>query len=519
MIAIDPPAGETTPSRTIVEMLRDVARRVPGDTALVCGDERLSWEVLDRRINQVANALLATGLQQGDRVAILSENSVPYVELFLGILRAGGCVTPLSTMASPDALHKMLVDCGARALFLSRQYKALADPFLAELTLEKIALDFDAPGFAGYQTWRDAALADDPCIQISLQDPFNLIYSSGTTGTPKGILHNHWMRAAQMDRVTANGYDDNARTLLSTPLYSNTTIVAFLPTLVGGSTVHLMPKFDARGWLDIAARERITHTMLVPVQYHRIMAVEEFASFDLSALRVKFSTSAPLRAALKADVLARCPGKLVEYYGLTEGGGVTVLVANENPDKLHTVGKPVPGCEIRLIDETGHEVAAGETGEICGRSPTMMAGYFGRDDLTADYIWHDAGGHVYFRSGDMGHFDGDGFLVLSDRKKDMIISGGLNIYANDLELALLADPDVRDAAVIGIPSEQWGETPLGLVVREGTRPAEDICAAANARLGKSQRLAGVEIRTDLPRSSIGKILKRELRAPYWTDQT
>jgi len=219
-------------------------------------------------------------------------------------------------------------------------------------------------------------------------------------------------------------------------------------------------------------------------------------------------------------VIARFPGRLLEYYGLTEGGGVTVLDAQAHPDKLHTVGQPAPGNEIRLIDGAGHEVPPGEVGEICGRGPTMMSGYFGRDDLTAEYIWRDAEGRAFFRSGDMGSFDQDGFLVLSDRKKDMIISGGLNIYANDLELVLLADPDVTDAAVIGVPSETWGETPLGLVVlRSGAqRTARDILATANASLGKSHRLSAIELRDVLPRSTIGKILKKDLRAPYWPPQ-
>jgi acyl-CoA synthetase (AMP-forming)/AMP-acid ligase II len=197
------------------------------------------------------------------------------------------------------------------------------------------------------------------------------------------------------------------------------------------------------------------------------------------------------------------------------------LVADENPTKLHSVGTVAPGNDIRLIDGDGNEVAAGEVGEICGRGPTMMAGYYGRDDLTADYIWRDAKGRVYFRSGDMGSFDADGFLVLSDRKKDMIISGGLNIYANDLELVLLQDPDVSDAAVIGVPSDAWGETPLGLVVvrENAVRTGADILADANRRLGKSQRLSMVEVRDILPRSTIGKILKKDLRAPYWEKET
>ena len=517
MLAINPPAPATAPTRTIVEVVRANAQTHPDKLALVCENTSISWREFDRRINKIANLLLSMGVAKGDNIAIISPNSIPYAALFMGILRAGACVTPLSTMASPDALQKMLTDCGAKAIFVAAQYLDLVEGFVTDLDIARFALDFDHPAFQSFSAAVEQADVTDPNIAIDMSDAFNLIYSSGTTGTPKGILHNHWMRAAQMDRVSPNGYDDDARTLLSTPLYSNTTIVSFLPTLYGGSTVYLMPKFDARGYLEIVEREKITHTMLVPVQYKRIMDIPDFEAFDLTSMKVKFSTSAPLRAAVKADVLARFPGKLLEYYGLTEGGGVTVLNSAEHPDKLHTVGQPAPGNEIRLIDEAGNEVPSDEVGEICGRGPTMMAGYYGRDDLTADYIWRDDAGRVFFRSGDMGRFDKDGFLILSDRKKDMIISGGLNIYADDLELMLLADPDVIDAAVIGVPSEAWGETPYGLVVlRAGaTRTGDQICVDANAKLGKSQRLSAVEIRDTLPRSSIGKILKKELRVPFW----
>ena len=517
MITIHPPITERPPSETVVSRIRANARAHPDRVALVCGPDHLKWGAFDLRINRVANYLLRLGVGRGDNVAVISPNSIPYAELFMGILRAGACVTPLSSMASSEALQKMLSDCGAKTIFVAAQYLDLVSGFVTDLPIKRIALDFEQAGFDGYEAALAGAATSDPMIPIEMSDPFNLIYSSGTTGTPKGIVQNHWMRAAQMDRVSPNGYDDNARTLISTPLYSNTTIVSFIPTLFGGSTVYLMPKFDARGYLEIVERERITHTMLVPVQYKRIMDVPDFDSFDLTSMRIKFSTSAPLRADVKADVLARFPGKLVEYYGLTEGGGVTVLVADEHPTKLHTVGQLAPGNDIRLIDDQGDEVPKGAVGEICGRGPTMMAGYYGRDDLTAAYIWRDAQGQVYFRSGDMGSFDDDGFLVLSDRKKDMIISGGLNIYANDLELVLLDDPDVLDAAVIGIPSDAWGETPLGLVtLAEGAgRNVDDILQRANGKLGKSQRLANVEVRDHLPRSTIGKILKKDLRIPYW----
>jgi acyl-CoA synthetase (AMP-forming)/AMP-acid ligase II len=425
-------------------------------------------------------------------------------------------------MAASEALQRMMDDSGAKFLFLSESMRSLAEPFVDKLNLVAhglIAIDFDAPGFDAYESALDTSPANDPNVAVDWDDPFNIIYSSGTTGVPKGILHDHWMRAVQIARYIENGYDKTARSLLSTPLYSNTTIVVLLPTLAGGGTVVLMPKFDARGYLELVERESCTHTMLVPVQYKRIMDVPDFDQFDLSSMREKFSTSAPLRSDVKRDVLARFPGGLTEYYGLTEGGGYTVLKAHEHPDKLDTVGQPAPTVELKFIDDEGCEVPKGKPGEICGRSAAMMRGYFNAPDKTADYLWTDKDGRVFFRSGDMGVMDDEGFLHLTDRKKDMIISGGLNIFANDLELALLADPDVDDAAVIGIPSEQWGETPLGLIVlrKHAKRCAEDILESANDRLGKSQRLSGVELREHLPRSSIGKILKRELREPYWKE--
>ncbi|WP_306006308.1 class I adenylate-forming enzyme family protein [Aquicoccus porphyridii] len=516
MIEFEPGTPEIKPTKTVVDMIRDAASRNADREALVEGETRLTWRELDRRINQVANQLRALGVEKGDRVAILSENSAAFAEIFLGTIRAGACLVPLSTMASSEALEKMIADCTPKVFFLSNQYQTLAQPFLPELNAIRIALDFHEDGWTRYTEFRDQGTTSDPMVSIGMKDAFNLIYSSGTTGTPKGILHNHYMRAVQMERIESAGYVDNARTLLSTPLYSNTTIVAFLPTLAGGSCVHLMRKFDVLRYLETVEREKITHTMLVPVQYKRIMEHPDFSNFDLSSMQAKFSTSAPLRSDIKRDVLARFPGGLTEYYGLTEGGGTSVLAAHEYPDKLHTVGQPGPGVEFRLVDEDGNEVAPGEIGEICGRSGAMMAGYFGRDDLTEDTIWRDGKGNVFFRSGDMGSFDDDGFLVLSDRKKDMIISGGLNIYANDLELVLLGDADVTDAAVVGVPSEQWGETPVGFVVlrENATRSPQDILDAANARLGKSQRLYDVCVRETLPRSEIGKILKRDLRKEF-----
>ena len=346
---------------------------------------------------------------------------------------------------------------------------------------------------------------------------FNIIYSSGTTGTPKGIVQPHAMRTTAGARlVRPFGYGEDAVAIISTGLYSNTTLVSLFPALGGGGTVVLMDKFDARGFLQLAERHHVTHAMLVPVQYQRIMAVPDFDGFDLSAFQMKFCTSAPFGAALKADVLRRWPGGLTEYYGMTEGGGGTVLLAHETPDKVHTVGKPWPHIDVRLVGDDGCEVAPGEVGEIVGHSVNMMKGYHNQPGKTAEAIWLSPDGRRFIRNGDMGRFDADGFLVLMDRKKDMIISGGFNIYPSDLEAALRAHACVAEAAVVGVDSEQWGETPVAFVVlRDGAREdGDDLRSWANARLGKTQRISDVVVLRALPRSHIGKVLKRELRDAY-----
>ena len=211
--------------------------------------------------------------------------------------------------------------------------------------------------------------------------------------------------------------------------------------------------------------------------------------------------------------MKRWPGALVEYYGMTEGGASCGLAAHEHPDKLHTVGRPLPGHEMKLIDDDGREVAPGETGEVVGRSPAMMNGYHGRADATRDAEWFDADGRRFIRHGDVGRFDADGFLILMDRKKDMIISGGFNIYPSDLEAVLAQHPDVADGTVVGAPSEAWGETPVGFYVpRDGTTAAPaEILAWVNGQVGKTQRLSALHAMDELPRSAIGKVLKRELR--------
>ena len=503
------------PYQTIAERIRARAQAAPEHLALVDAAGSLDYAHLDTLIDRIAATLQRQGIGAGEAIAICAASSVRYAAVFLGALRAGIVVAPLAPSVTPANFVSMLADAKARLLFVDAGALALmeGEPGLPPRVALDAAAAAPASAATPFDDWLAPAGSAPGEVTIDPEGPFNIIYSSGTTGAPKGIVQSHGMRWTHVARGNRFGYDTETVTLLATPLYSNTTLVAFFPTLALGGTVVLMARFDVDAYLALAEQHRATHTMLVPVQYQRVMASPHFAEHDLRAFRMKFCTSAPFSAALKADVLARWPGGLVEFYGMTEGGGSCILAAHEHPNKLHTVGQPGEGNDMRVIDEEGRELPPGAIGEVVGHSAGMMTGYFGQPAKTAEAEWFDALGKRFIRTGDVGRFDDEGFLTLLDRRKDMIISGGFNIYPSDLEAVLRAHPEVADAAVAAVPSEQWGETPAAWVVRRaGAATAEEpLRQWANARLGKTQRISTLRFIDELPRSAIGKILKRELR--------
>jgi long-chain acyl-CoA synthetase len=496
------------------------AERRPAADAIRIGHQSIDYRTFDSAMNQIAASFQRDGLRPGDRIAICATASIPYLSVFAGALRAGLVVTPLPPSATAAQLAGMAADAEAPCVFVDQGVVALGVHWPTGTLV--IRLD-DATDQLTLAQWMLPIGSRPLAVTIEQDLPFNIIYSSGTTAAPKGIVQSHAMRWAQIQRAALSGYGPETVTLIATPLYSNTTLVAVIPTLAFGGCVVLMARFEAAAYLRLAQECRPTHAMLVPVQYQRLMARPDFGQFDLSSFRCKFCTSAPFHANLKADVVARWPGALIEYYGLTEGGGTCILEAHLYPAKLHTVGRPAEGSDIRLIDEDGRELerlpggASQGSGEVVGRSALMMmSGYHNQPAKTADAEWYDAEGRRFIRTGDIGRFDEDGFLILQDRRKDMIISGGFNIYPSDIEAVLRRHPGVADASVVGVASEKWGETPVAFVVlrEQTTDSTETILQWTNSQLGKTQRLAALRTLDQLPRSAIGKVLKRELREAW-----
>jgi long-chain acyl-CoA synthetase len=489
---------------------RHTAER-PDAAALIVGEETTTFAALDAMIDRVAAALQRDGLRKGDVIGICAATSLPYAFAYLGALRAGLVVAPLPPYASDESLPLMIADSGARVIFADAEVSARLSPLARKEMFQLVALD-DSQGPTAWSTWLAPAGSQPAALNVGPADPFNIIYSSGTTGAPKGVLQPWGLRWAQAQRVSKQ-FGTDIIFILATVMCSNLTLSLFFQTLTHGGAVVLMPKFDPAGFLELIERHRVTHTILVPNQFQRIMSLPNFADFDLTSMRIKYGAAAPFPASLKADVLKRFPGKLVEFYGLTEGGGTTILMVDERPDKISTCGRPLDGHDIRIIDEAGRELPCGKVGEIVGRSQEMMTGYHNQPEKTAEAEWHDAGGQRFIRTGDLGWIDDEGFLTLAGRRKDVIISGGLNIYANDLEEVLLAHEAVRESAVVGAASLRWGETPVGFVVLKTPAAAtpDEIRAFANKRLGKTQRLDSVVVVEALPRNPLGKVLKRDLR--------
>lgn len=486
--------------------------------AVICEDETLSWSAFAAGIHQFANALLAHGIEPRDRVVVLMTNGIEMAQALFGCMPAGCASVPINLTISDNAIAAMIRDAGATAIIatgdqaqrIDRIADALGDsPRLFVTTGESLS------GWIGWQDFLSGAPTSPPAVEVGDDDLLNIIYSSGTTGTPKGIAHTHrGRRDWACDLAIALRYHGGARTLLTIGLYSNISWVAMLCTLLAGGTIIIQRHFDAHAVLDDVARLGITHTAMVPIQFQRIVDAFDPAHHDVSSMHAMMCCGSPLHEGLKRGVFEVFPCGVIELYGLTEGI-ITTLDPEDAAGRWSSVGKPLIGTDIRILDDDDNEMPPGVAGEIVSTGRITMPGYLNRPDANDEATWIDERGRRWLRSGDIGKLDDEGFLYIVDRKKDMILSGGQNVYPQDIEAVLIGHADVEDVAVIGAESSRWGETPVAIVVpREGRIDRDELVAWCNARVGKQQRIADVRTVDALPRNPNGKILKRELRKTF-----
>ena len=498
------------------------ARYRPDHPAVVFEDNRLTYRQFNRRINRLANTLLTRGIRKGDRVAILLPNCLELLEVYWAAAKSGAVAVPLSTLLRPRAMAALLKDAGASMLITNSGF---VEPFetvrrqLPEIETGGVLLtdSNDTPGYLGYYALTAEASEQEPvCEEIRGSDPFNIMYSSGTTGQPKGIVHTHDIRIAYgTSFAAAYRMTPEAVTMHAGAIVFNGAFVDMMPTFFVGATYILLSQFEPESYIETVARERVTHVMVVPAQVIALLDAPKFSARSLSSLEMILSLGAPLLRKHKEALNRALPERFYELYGLTEGF-VTVLDKLDSPAKPDSVGVPPPLFEMRILDENGEDLPPGEVGEICGKGPILMPGYYGRPDLTEEAVIDG-----WLHSGDMGYVDTDGFLYLVDRKKDMIISGGVNVYPRDIEEVVVRHEAVREAAVFGVPDEKWGESPLAAVVlhEPGTVSGDELREWINERVeAKFQRVAAVAIMEDFPRNVAGKTLKREMRAAYWKDR-
>jgi acyl-CoA synthetase (AMP-forming)/AMP-acid ligase II len=492
----------------------------PDAEVLRFGDLTRTWTELDERVRRLAGALRAAGIGPGDRVAVLDLNHPSCIELTLACARIGAANAVVNFRLAPPEIVHVIDDAAARLLFVGPEFAPAVEQVREKLTAVERVVRVGG-GDDEFEAWLSSHEPDPDLHPAAPDECVVQLYTSGTTGFPKGAMLTHRGLLEHARNSAAEfGMTADASVQVAMPLFHVGGTSYALVALTHGARIVLQRVPDPAAVLEVLERERITHTFLVPALMAAMAQVPGAADRDYSALEVLSYGASPMPLPVMRASLALFPGTLAQVYGMTEACGVVSTLPtadHEDPAVAHrlvSAGTPIHGVEIEIRDPaTGEPVPTGEPGEIWVRTPQLMSGYWRRPEATAAAVAPDG----WLRSGDGGHVDADGYVYVTDRIKDMIISGGENIYPAEIERVLAEHPAVADVAVIGVPDERWGEVPKAIVVAAaGARvDQEEILAYCRAQLASFKCPASVEMVDELPRNPTGKILKKDLRAPYW----
>jgi acyl-CoA synthetase (AMP-forming)/AMP-acid ligase II len=505
---------------TLTGMLRERAAAHPDRIAYIYQDERVTFGAFDRRVDAVAAALRAAGVGPGDRVAVLDKNSLPYVELLFGAARAGGVQVPVNYRLAPDEVAYIVGNAEAKVLVAGAEFVPVLDAIADRLPGTRLVVIGATERYEDYATWSRSEA--EPERRDDTGEVFVQLYSSGTTGRPKGVMLTHDNFLALLPLVDQLwDLKPESVDMVAMPMYHIAGCTLAVGAAYAGIPGVIMREPDPVAIARAIEEHQVTHVFLVPVLLLFMQQIPQVREADLSSLRLLLYGASPISDEVLRGAMALLPGTgFMQVYGLTETtGSITYLPPEDHvPDgtRLRSAGIANPGVELRILDPaTGEELPPGRVGEIVCRTAQNMRGYWSMEQATRDALL--PGG--WLRTGDAGYLDQDGYLFIHDRVKDMIISGGENIYPAEVENVLMGHPAVADCAVIGVPDAKWGETPKAIVVRDGEVAEGELIDYCRDRLAHFKCPTSVEWVEAIPRNPTGKVLKRDLRAPYWADQS
>jgi fatty-acyl-CoA synthase len=511
-------------SANLADMVRAQAKGRGNATVFEFEGRHTSFVELNANTNRVANGLKALGVRPRERIAYLGKNSDIYFELLLGAMKANVVMAPVNWRLAGPEIAFIVEDCRAPALFVGPEFITQVRNIRAQLPSVRtiITTEGGAPEWQDYAAWRGARSADDPGVDIAAQDIAIQLYTSGTTGKPKGAMLSHanflsLVRAGGSERPDWNTWTEDDVSLVAMPVFHIGGSGWGVLGVYHGAKGVIAREFDPTRVLDFFEQSAITKLFMVPAAMQFVVRQPRARQVDFSRLRYMLYGASPIPAALLKECIEVFKCGFVQMYGMTETTGTIVALAPEDHieglDRMRSAGKALPGVELAILDADGNTLPPGEVGEIATRSGSNMAGYWNLPEATAKTLGRDG----WLRTGDAGYIDKDGYLYIHDRIKDMIISGGENIYPAEVESAICDHPDVAEVAVVGVPDDKWGEAVKAIVVMKSGKSATptEIINFTRERIAGFKTPKTVDFIEALPRNASGKILRRHLRDPYW----